>query len=414
MSQPLSPAAKARIERQLILLPCYLWFLFIWIGYAIDISPPGRTDRAGHIKGHDFVHFYVLGEIASEHRASALYSFDDQSARIDRVLPGYEGRYQPIYGPQVAMMFAPLARLPYGIAVALWLLFTTIAYALCCYSLGRGRLDSIGRGWVLFVVCGAFPPFCSLIAYGHIAAPALLCVTAAYFALRADRPWLAGVALGSLFYKPTLGLVFPLVFLYALEWRILAGAAAAVLLQVGAAWAYFGGDAVGAYWRAMRHVGEISTLLEPEPADLHSLRSFFSLLLPWPRIALACYVIASAAAVVVAARFWRTRASLELRYSVLLLATILVDPHVNPYDLIILVPAFVFIAFIAAHADATPQTRALWILLYACYWLPTFRFVAQTIHVQTTIPAFVALTWCAMRADRFMPTGLAPDDTWNA
>src|SRR5947207_3067522 len=94
LTQPIPPEQRRRIERQLALFPIYAWLLFVWASYAVDMSPAGRRDRSGHIKGHDFAHFYVLGEIAAERRPAALYDFADQSFRIDRLLPGYQGRYK--------------------------------------------------------------------------------------------------------------------------------------------------------------------------------------------------------------------------------------------------------------------------------------------------------------------------------
>src|SRR5687768_6065371 len=120
----LAPEQHRRIQLQIALIPVYLWILFAWSAYAIDISPAGTLDRAGHMKGHDFLHFYVLGEIGLERAGHEVYSFAAHAKRTDRLVPQYEHRFLPIHAPQVALFFAPLARLPYTVALTVWLLLT--------------------------------------------------------------------------------------------------------------------------------------------------------------------------------------------------------------------------------------------------------------------------------------------------
>src|SRR5688572_30390010 len=131
LTQPISPSRHSTIRLHLALIPVYAWALFVWSAYAIDISPPGRLDRSGHIKGHDFVHDYVLGQIALERRAGELYDFAAQATRTDGVVPDYEDRYLPVHGPQLSMLFAPFALLPYLWALGLFLILSAGSYLLC-------------------------------------------------------------------------------------------------------------------------------------------------------------------------------------------------------------------------------------------------------------------------------------------
>ena len=47
--------------------------LILWGAYAINIATPGLSDREGQLKCADFLHFYVLGNIARMHDGSMLY-----------------------------------------------------------------------------------------------------------------------------------------------------------------------------------------------------------------------------------------------------------------------------------------------------------------------------------------------------
>jgi hypothetical protein len=386
---PLTPAQHRLIRLHVALIPVYGWLIVVWTAYAIDITSAGRLDRSGHIKGHDFAHFYVLGQIANEHASADLYDFTAQAARMDRLVPDYEDRYAPIYGPQVSLLFAPFARLPYEIAWGAWMALTCAGYGICCAVLWRAQPALRPYRWVAILLAAAYPAFYLLIAFCHNSVLALICVTAAYFALRARRPWLAGLALGSLIYKPALGLALPFVLLYGREWQMLTGAVVAAGLQLGVAAAYYGAGALRQYFDALAHVGQIAGVLEPIPNQMQSLRSFFSVLLPWPDVALAAYVVSALVVVVLAARCWRTNTGLDLRYGVLLLAMMLVDPHVNPYDLVAIVPVFFLIA---PRASTRVRSGALLLtLLYLCYYLPGLFFVPAVTHVQLSVVALAAL-----------------------
>jgi hypothetical protein len=396
MTGAFTPAQHRWIRLHLALIPVYGWLIVVWTAYAIDVSSAGRLDRSGHITGHDFAHFYVLGQIATEHATSDLYDFTAQAARMDRLVPDYENRFAPIHGPQVSLLFAPLARLPYEMAWAVWIAITCAGYGICGALLWRAQPALRPYRWVAIVLAAGYPAFYLLVAFGQSSVLAVICVTAAYFALRARRPWLAGLALGSLIYKPSLGIALPFVLLYGREWRMLLGAATAVFLQFGAAAAYYGAGVLRQYADAITHVGRISGVLEPIPEQMQSLRSFFSVLLPWPNVALAGYVLAAAVMVAIAARCWRTTAALELRYSVLLLAMMLVDPHVNPYDLVAIAPVFILIAsWVFTRVRRAPLVLPL---LYLGYYLPGLFFVPAVTHVQVSVVALAALTVVLARA----------------
>jgi Glycosyltransferase family 87 len=395
-----------RVRRQLFLIPVYVWLVFAWTAYAINMSPAGRLDRAGLVKGHDFVHFYVLGQIALDRAAGDLYDVDALSARSDRLVPQQQIRFLPVHGPQVALAFAPFAALPYGLALVAWLALTTLVYASCCGALVASLPALRSVRWQALVLAAAFPPFCLLITFGQTSVLALAFVTGAYFALKSDRRWLAGLALGLLFYKPSFGVALPFVLLYGREWKMILGAATAVLLQLVVPLAWFDPSVLLGYWHSATGLGQAARQLEPIPNQMHSLRAFMSLLLPWPAVAKTCYIAAAAGVVGLAAWCWRLRAPLGLRYSVLLLAMVLADPHVNPYDLVVLAPVFVLAA---AFGLETSQPPAFWVVLYLSYYLPAWLDLSRfTGGVQVSVIAFVALSGLLARGARRQHTPWRP------
>ena len=294
------------------------------------------------------------------------------------------------------MLFGPLAKLSYEAAVAVWLTLTAALYGLCCALLWRTLRVLRPYRWLALVGAVGFPPFYMLMANGQTTVIALVLVTAAYFALRAHRPFLAGLALGSLFYKPSLGLALVCVLFYGRELWMIAGAVIAVAFQIGVAWVAYGAGPIVRYFHVATHLGDVTPLLEPQPLQMQSLRAFFSILLPWPTVAMGAYVIAALVVLAIAAVVWRRATSLDVRYSVLLLATVLVDPHVNAYDLVLITPVF-FLA-VAWALERQIAGAMFWIACYLSYVLPALEFVPRITHVQLSVMALVGFMLVLARA----------------
>jgi hypothetical protein len=91
---------------------------------------------------------------------------------------------------------------------------------------------------------------------------------------------------------------------------------------------------------------------------------------------------------------WRQRAPLELRFSGLLLASVLVNPHVNMYDLTMLMPVFL----LAAFAPTIPQTSRSRFqqVAYACCLLPFVGVLGMTM-LPLTVPPLAYLMWRIVR-----------------
>jgi len=381
----------------------------LWTVYAVDISPPGLLDRNGLVKGTDFLHFYTLGRLAIENRGDLLYDMRAQADLARQfVSAASDSLYVPLYGPQVSMFFAPFARLPYGFALVAWLALNILIYAFCCYAVWKTCPALKPYGWTVLILAAAFPGFFHLLAWGQTSGLALLCFTLAYLALRRDHLLLAGLAIGSLIFKPQLGLAVAVVFVCAREWKVVGGAVVAAFVQLAAAWMHYGAVVMHSYLHALAHVREVMPLLEPRLYQTQSLRSFWSLLLPWPRVALGLYAVSAVATLVLAVRVWRSTSSLSVRFPSLLLATVLVSPHSTVYDLIILAPAFLLLADWAAQREQGLAIR-IQQLLYLCYPLFLMGPLTRITHLQLSVLAMTALLWITWQVSRgvsSVPTNL--------
>ncbi len=371
----------------------------LWTVYAADMSTPGLLDRNGLVKGTDFLHFYTLGNLALRGRGDLLYDMRAQAELARRfVTQAPDSLYVPLYGPQVSLPFAPFARLPYGWALTAWLFVNVLIYASCCHAVWKTCLNLHAYRWTVLILAIAFPGFFQLLIWGQTSGLALLCFTLAYLALRHDQKWLAGLAFGSLIFKPQLGMTATVVFVFAREWKLIAGALAAASVQVAAAWMHYGSEVMRAYFRALLHMGDVLPLLEPRLYQTHSLRSFWSLLVPGPQVAFGLYVVTALGVLAIAVGCWRKSASLEVRYSALLFATVLVSPHLTVYDLVILAPAFLLLGdWALAHREEQFEL-SIRLLLYVCYPLFLLGPLARITHLQLSVVAMAALLWISWRA----------------
>jgi alpha-1,2-mannosyltransferase len=371
----------------------------LWSAYAVDLTHPGLLDRFGLTKGTDFVHFYTLGTLALQGHASELYNSGVQATLAAQLMPGVPILYYvALYGPQVSLFFAPFAKLPYAWALALWWLFSATIYGVCCYLIWRTCLRLRAHGGTVAILTIAYPAFFHLIAWGQTSAPALLCFTLAFLALRSRHEFLAGLALGLLAFKPPLALAAAVVFLFSAEWKVVAGALISATAQIAAAWAYYGTAVMHNYWNALRHLAEVFPYLEPRPYHMHSLRTFWSLLFPWPGPSLAAYVLTATAVLIVTTMMWRRRdLPLTLRFPALLIATVLVAPHLTVYDLVMLAPAFLLLTDWTMDHPANPLSSSLRMLLYLGYALPLVGPLAQWTHLQLSVLCFCGLLYCVWK-----------------
>ncbi|HSZ61577.1 MAG TPA: glycosyltransferase family 87 protein [Terriglobales bacterium] len=395
-----------RLRAHGMILAICLWSVYVWI-----IATPGLRDRNGNLKGADLSHLYTLGSVALTHGASAsgeLYDADAQAKLTASRIPGAAGiAYIPMYPPQVSIFFAPLAALPYRVALILWLVISAFVYCLCCYAFWSVSPHLRSEGWTVLLLAIAFPGFFHLILWGQTSDMALACFTVAFFFLRAEEPFLAGLALGCLMFKPQLGIAAAFIFVYTHAWRVVAGAMLSAAAQLAVPAIYYGAESLRAWVRVMRNVAYNLAVLEPRPYQTHNLRIFWTMLIPGHTLPLALYVISALVMLALTAAIWTRRPTLPLglRYSTLLLASVLVAPHLIVYDLVILAPVFLLMAdwMIEQAAIAQPRSSAslMRVTLYLVYLAPLVSGpIARWTHLQISVVLMSLLVYAVWRAGR--------------
>jgi hypothetical protein len=390
LTEVASRLTERRLRAHGLILALSLWSVYVW-----NMATPGLLDRAGNLKGTDFLHFYTLGMLAMNHRGPDLYNLQLQSQLIAQRVPAAAGiRYLPLYPPQVSIFFAPFAHLSYPRALILWLTLSTALYGLCCYAVWRSCPNLRNYKFTALILALAFPAFWHLIAWGQTSALALACFTLAFLALSTRHEFLAGLALGCFIFKPQLAVAAALVFVATLNWKVIGGALLSASAQLTAAWLYYGPDPLRQWIRTLLNLPSLLPQLEPRLYQTHSLRTFWTMLVPWPSASLPLYLVASLLVAALTIACWRSHIiPLSLRYSALLLATVLLAPHLTVYDLVILAPAFLLLSdWIITQPDhpATPQLK---LLLYLAFVVPLLGPLARWTHFQLSVPIMAALLY---------------------
>jgi hypothetical protein len=184
-----------------------------------------------------------------------------------------------------------------------------------------------------------------------------------------------------------------IVFVGVGAWRVVAGAAISSALQMLIGALYYGFAPVQRWIVTLANVRSNLTLLEPRPYQTHSLRTFWSMLVPWTSVAEFLYVTTAIVILGLATLLWRRSAPLSLRFSALLLATVLIAPHLTVYDLVILAPVFLLVADCLIAQPKAARLRGVGPLLYLVYALPLLGPLSRWTHVQLSVVAMAALIY---------------------
>jgi len=386
------PAQRLLIHATIVAV-C-LWTVFFW-----NLSTPGLRDRSGNLKGTDFLHLYTIGTLALEHRGSDLYDMEAQAElSADRVPEAKGLRYLPLYPPQVSIFFAPFALLSYREALWFWWILSAGVYATCCYVIWRMCAGLQSYGLCVIVAAVGFPPLFHLITWGQTSALALACLTAFYLQLRAGRELSAGFVLGLLAFKPQLAFAAAIVLVGLGMWKVIFSAVASAIVEFAVGIFYYGFVPVLTWMRTLWATRHLTGLLEPRLYQTHSLRTFWSMLIPWSSFSLVLYIVSGTIVLAWTIQVWKQSQAGQLRFSILLLATVLVSPHLTVYDLVILVPAFLLLADWLLGQERTKATARMGLLLYLVYMLPLVGFLSRWTHVQMSVIAMYVLAYQIWRA----------------
>ena len=353
----------------------------------------------------DFAVFYTMGALVEAQQPAALYDPKAFGEAQRSYVPDFGDTrepYPPVYPPQVPVLFAPLGGLPYRIARLVWTLLSAAAYCGVVWLAWRAVRADLPDGRLIAAAAVAFAPAWHLVVNQQITTILLVACAAGWLALERGRPLLAGLALGVLALKPQFGLVLAPLVIARGEWRVMAGAMISVAMQLAIAVVVLGGDAVRDYVNYVPWIAANADALETIPMKSHSIRAitrFMPIGLSTPVWALSSMVL-----IAIAIRTWRPDVPLRLRLGVVLLATVLVNPHLIVYDAVLLVLPLLWIGAEAARTGSPDRDR--WcravIVLFASFL--AFFTGSVTIGLVAMVVSVCALLYVFAISARLAPS----------
>jgi hypothetical protein len=246
-----------------------------------------------------------------------------------------------------------------------------------------------GRTW--WLVAAAFAPFQQLVLHGQVSALALVCFTAAWLALRRGHWFWCGAALGSLAFKPPFGVAVVVAVVVSREYRLALGSVAAAFAQVAAVVAWHGSTLFIDYVSRIRDVVRAPDVFEPKLWQMHNWKGFWGLLVGTGPLGTALTVASSLGALYLVVQVWKATESTRLRTASLIVGSVLVNPHLYVYDLVVLaVPLALTAAWAIEHEGSAPSS-VLRVLVHTLCWLPLVAPLAAVSHVQLSAPCLFLL-----------------------
>jgi len=359
--------ARAR-GYSLILLVIAAIALVGWIAVS-----DGLIDRNGKPLGTDFSNVYAAGALTWQGRPAEAYEPALQHAAERAV---FAGRDVPFYGWHYPPFFFAVAVLvatvPYAWGLSIWLVTSLAAYLAVIRAI-LPRPETL-------LTAAAFPAVVVNIGHGQNGfLTAALLGGALHWLNR--KPWLAGILIGCLAYKPQFGVLIPIALLAGGRWSTIAAAMATVAALVAISFVTLGAGVWHAFADSMTFTQTV--VLEQGGTGWEKIQSVFSAVRMWGAGVHFAYSVQLALALILAASLawlWQSDAAFELKASALASGSLLATPYVLDYDLVVLAVA---IAFFARHG-IDRGFRSFEISVLAAAWI--VPLLARGIAGVTGIP----------------------------
>jgi len=297
----------------------------------------GLIDRNGQPIGTDFSNVYAAGALTWQGRSAEAYVPPLQHAAEKAV---FDGREVPFYGWHYPPFFLAVAFLvaavPYAYGLALWLVASFAAYL--------ATLRAILPRAETLLIAAAFPAVFINTGHGQNGFLTAALLGAALHWLD-RRPWLAGLLIGCLAYKPQFGVLIPIALLAGRRWSTIGAAIVTVAALVALSFAALGGNVWHAFADSMNFTQTI--VLEQGSTGWEKIQSVFSAVRNWGGNLATAYAAQGALALLLAASLawlWHSEAAFDLKAAALAAGSLLATPYVLDYDLVVLAIAIVFLA----------------------------------------------------------------------
>ena len=350
--------------------------LIIW-NWTQNFSAPQMTD---------YLSYWAAGKLAIAGDPAAAYDVDRHRA-LEFTVVEFKGLLPFPYPPPFLLLVTPFSLLPYVWGFAAW-----VAVTLAIYLLATRRAVDLS--------CSLSHP--SVLMNGLIGQNGFL--TAAIFtrgvSLLRERPFLAGIILGSLVIKPQLALLLPVAVIAARLWPAVGGALASAAALGLVSLALFGTGVFSGFIEILPLYRELMRQDKWPWNEFISVFAFVRYFGIDQSIALTVHFIVAAAAAALTWIAWSR--NWEGQLPILAAATLLIPPYLLTYDaLLMIIP----IGFWVRQQPRPWLAGALWLLCF----LP-IAFYFNLYRGPNTVPLAAMLVLCVLAAARWKRRGANVDD----
>ena len=357
---------------------------------ALIATAHGLNDYDGRPLGTDFSNVYAAGVAALKGEPAAPFDIMRQWAQEKAIFGGATPLYGWHYPPFFLLVAAPLALIPYPLALALWQIATLALYVWSLSALiHRSAMPQWAQDYRWIAPALAFTAVFVNLIHGHNGF-----LTAALFAgglaLLDKRPWLTGLLFGLLVYKPQFGVMIPLALAAGGYWRSFAAACFTILGLALLVTMLFGAEVWPAFLASTHFTRTI--ILEQGNTGFEKIQTLFSQVRFLGGPVTLAYAAQGAIALLAAfllVRLWRRPTSFGVRGAALCLATLLVTPYLLDYDLMLLAPALLLLAAEGKRQGFQPFELSLLVFLWLLPWAA--RGLASATHILLAPFAILAL-----------------------
>jgi len=336
VSAPKITAAPSSVPSALFNVCFVLFVINLSFFPAAYFSHAWIYDEHGLGVPTDFVNVWAAGKMVLEGHPALAYDWDLQKQVELAVLKqGFTGYFAWHYPPPFLFVASSLAKFPYAAAFIGWLCISLVPYFAAIRAI-------VGRnfGWILALAIPA--TFNNALAGQNGFLTAALIGGALY--LLPTRPFLSGICLGLLTYKPQYGLLFPLALIAAAEWKVFFSAALTAVAVALVSLLAFGMES----WQAFFHWIPMfsQAFLTEGKAPWWKMQSIFALVryfggsepLGWT----FQWVMTISVAVCVVL-IWRSSVRYSLKAASLAAGTLLTTPYLFMYDMTVLAVPVAFL-----------------------------------------------------------------------
>ncbi len=346
----------------------------------------GTMDFKGRPLGTDFSQVWTAGTMVLDGRAVAVWDWPShfrvqQAFHRSTAVDLYGWHYPPPY----LLIASALATMPYLVALAFWQVATLAPLALMAQRY-LGRRDA----W-LYVIAAPVTLICLI--HGHNGFLTGLLLGGGLLLLN-GKPFLAGILLGCLVYKPQLALVIPLLLVVTRQWPAILGAALSSLALVALTYAIWGWPVWQAFLDSLPLTRTV--VVEQGNTGWEKILSPFSAMRSWGMAIGPAYAVQAAASVAAIGATlvlaWSGRPA--LRNAATTAAVLISTPYVLDYDYVVLLLGIGFL-----WKDGEEHGWARWEKsLLALAWIAPVatRALASATLIPLGLMSAVLVLWIAL------------------